>query len=496
VNATTAVAAFGFLAGAAASALVASSDHDDVGSEPQNNKKRKLLLGVDDDAKRTQSDEDGDNVDDTSDCIYLDYNGTTPVYPDVLQEMLPYLTRHYGNASSGHCLSRAPKRALEEARRRVLTHMLGVDESDEGEFDLSSIVFTSCGTESDNLAIHLAMLHSPNAVPVEELLAGSSSSKKKKKEIQLPHIVTSNIEHPAVEACLRTLEERGLLDVTYVPVGKDGRVSAEDVVEAIDDERTVLVTLMLANNETGAIQPVAEVAEHCNDVGVLFHTDASQAAGKIPLNLKDLGEPDFVTLAGHKMGAPKGVACLYVKPDTYNEKVSNSNGVQIVGGSQEFGVRAGTENVASIVGMGYAAAKAAAALPESAERMRKLRDRLYRNLQRGLGPANVRKNGPDDPELTLPNTLSVGIAGVRSGAVLAAVGDRVAASAGATCHSSPDCGISGVLKAMKVPKEFAVGTLRLSLGPSTTQADVDKASQILIAEVKKQQKEKKKIRKR
>jgi cysteine desulfurase len=246
------------------------------------------------------------------------------------------------------------------------------------------------------------------------------------------------------------------------------------------------VTLMLANNESGALQPVKEVAEHCRTVGILCHTDAAQAAGKVSVDLhKSLGDCDMVSLVGHKIGAPKGVACLYVRPGCLEEEKFgrsmphhfHGHGVMLIGGDQEFGRRGGTENVPSIVGFGQAAVLAVRLLTKNAEHLELMRARLLLKLQDLLGTNMVRANGPEDVALRLPNTLSVGLKNIRGKDLLGAIADRVAASAGATCHSTG--AVSGVLRAMQVPEEFARGTLRLSLGPKTTPEDVDKAADII-----------------
>lgn len=384
--------------------------------------------------------------------IYLDYNGTTPVYPNVLKAMIPFLVHHFGNPSSGHWAGREPRSAIDQARRKILGLLGKTGDS----ADLKSIWFTSCGTEADNLAIHVAL----------------QSCKATKG---LPHIVTCNVEHMAIEGCLKRMEEEKRCQVSYVPVQEDGRVRAEDMKAAIRND-TVLVSLMLANNESGALQPVAEVSRYCREKSVLFHTDAAQAAGKVSVRLDDLGDADLVSLVGHKLGAPKGIACLYVRPGCVPQL--HSGNVLLIGGGQEHGRRGGTENVPYIVGMGEAAAIATKEWKKNAEQMERLRSRLLLRLEKDLGKSNIRANGPSDPTMRLPNTLSVGMKGVHSGKLLVAVGDRVAASAGATCHSTDS--VSSVLKAMNVPLEFARGTLRLSLGPKTTAEDVDRAAAILV----------------
>jgi cysteine desulfurase len=393
-------------------------------------------------------------------CIYLDYNGSTPIYPQVLESMMPYLTEHYGNPSSSHIMGKEPRRAINQARESLLK-LLGAPTS-----QLNSLWFTSSGTESDNLAIELALQSTP--------------------DIEDKHIVTCNVEHQAVELYLKKLEGQGKIKVTAVPVDQEGRVSAKDMIAAIRPN-TILVTLMLANNESGALQPVQEVARECRKRGILMHTDAAQAAGKVSVRLEDLGYPDMIAVVGHKLGAMKGIAALYVREGCFQEqgrKLQNQ-GVMLIGGGQEFGRRAGTENTPSIVGFGTAAEMALSGLPQNARHMESLRSRLLSNLQAHLGDANVRANGPSDPSLRLPNTLSVGFKNIHSGDLLAEIGHQVGASAGATCHSAGGCW-SAVLKAMKVPEEFGRGTLRLSLGPRSTAADIDRAAIIIAEGVKKQ----------
>jgi len=433
---------------------------------------------------------------------YLDYNGTTPVYPEVFDAMAPYLKEHFGNPSSSHLFGTEPRRGIETARKQILTQLLGVsvaadDNKSNGNddtLDLSAVWFTGCGTESDNLAIRLALLSSPST-------STSGSGSGNSHHGRPKHIVTCNVEHPAIENYLVYLEQQnntnnydvvsssGGIRVTRVPVDEEGRVSARDVLAAITPD-TVLVTLMLANNESGALQPVREVAEECRRRGVLCHTDAAQAAGKVSIHLSEMGNPDMVTIVGHKIGAPKGIAALYVRPGCLNEKEhgrvfnnannNNNTGVLLIGGGQEFGRRGGTENTPYIVGLGKAAEMAQTNLERNASHTEGLRNRLLGNLRRLLGTAKVRVNGPNDPKQRLPNTLSVGLDGVRSGELLASVGHVVAASAGAACHSS--CGsssISSVLLAMNVPESFARGTLRLSVGPGTTSRDIDEASELI-----------------
>jgi cysteine desulfurase len=407
-----------------------------------------------------------------SSCIYLDYNGTTPIYPEVLEAMMPYLTCHYGNPSSPHAFAVAPRAAIDAARSQILRCLLEAPD----DTPLSSIVFTSCGTESDNLAIHIALLNASERK--QERRGGAPSSP------EVPHIVSSNIEHPAIEACLRSLERQGRCAVTFVPVQTDGIIKISEVKRAMTSS-TVLVTVMTANNEVGSVQPIAEIAGLCRAAGVLFHTDAAQAAGKIPVTLQTLGDPDLVSLVGHKLGAPKGVACLYVRPGSLANGAESASAL-LIGGGQEGGRRAGTENTPYIVGMGAAAEHASRGLTRNAARLRSMRSLLLQKLRDELGADLVRPNGPDEDSLRLPNTLSVGLRGVHSGRLIQAIGDRVAASAGATCHSTEDAPVSGVLQAMGVPLEYARGTLRLSLGPNTLARDVTLAASIIAKEARKQ----------
>jgi cysteine desulfurase len=386
-------------------------------------------------------------------CIYLDYNGTTPIHPLVLAAMLPFLTIHFGNPSSSHYFGAQPKLAVEEARLSLL-NLIGIPNEPP-----SSIWFTGCGTESDNMAIQLAI----------------QSSQKR-------HVVTTNVEHPAITECLKALEEDGKITVTYVPVQQDGRVSAKDVIDAIDPDKTMLVTIMLANNESGALQPVKEIAAHCRQHQILMHTDAAQACGKV--NVADLcGDADLITIVGHKLGAPKGVAALYVRDGCLVGLPDNNRGIMLQGGGQEGGRRGGTENVPYIVAMGTAADLAVQNLPANMKHMEAMRSRLLKNLKREIGD-EIRPNGPTDPQHRLPNTLSIGIPGIVSGSLLNKISRQVAASAAAACHSSGAGTISSVLLAMEVPTEYARGTLRLSLGPTTTADEIDKAASIIAKQVK------------
>lgn len=432
-------------------------------------------------------------------CVYLDYNGTTPIHPAVLEAMLPYLTEHFGNPSSSHYYGQEPKRAVNQARLSLLKLIQQKQENSvNAVIDPSSVIFTGCGTESNNLAIRLALLSSLHKANDEGIL----------------HVVTTNIEHPAISQCLNSYSSGGLapkISVTLVPANEDGIVSTEDIISAIQPN-TALVTVMTANNEVGSIQPVFEIAKQCRQQNVLFHTDAAQAVGKIDLRgLADstLGA-DMITIVGHKFGAPKGIAALYLRPNCFNEcgRVDPEEGgsVLLMGGGQEGGRRGGTENVPYIFGMGRAAellleeCKGGDGKMEGWQRnslhMEQMRNRLLDNLVKGFDQKSdeesetVRPNGPKDPKQRLPNTLSVGLKGVQSGDLLVKIGDIVACSAGSACHSSSaTCGqvsYSAILKCIGVKPEYAIGTLRLSVGPDTTEEDVDFAADIIVKEARSQ----------
>ena len=411
-------------------------------------------------------------------CVYLDYNGTTPVYPPVLEAMMPYFTDNFGNPSSSHHFGTKPKAAVIKARRSLLSLIQEPVASDP-----SSIMFTGCGTESNNMAIRLALLSSAHEATEEGL-----------------HVVTTNIEHPAITQCLMSYVNGGLtpkITVTEVPVNEFGIVSASDVIDAIQ-ENTALVTIMTANNEVGSLQPVFELAKICREKKILFHTDAAQAVGKVDLRgLADAEDgADMITIVGHKFGAPKGIAALYIRPNCMNEngrvKPENGGSVLLMGGGQEGGRRGGTENVPYIVGLGQAAEMLfvqhgdKAGWETNAAHMQKMRSRLLERISARIedstGQSNItRINGPLNANERLPNTLSIGLKGVQSGRLLANIGEVVACSAGSACHSSSET-YSAVLKAMNVPKEYAIGTLRLSVGPNTTVEEVDFAADVIVKE--------------
>ncbi len=366
--------------------------------------------------------------------IYLDYNASTPVLPEVVDAMLPFLRERFGNPSSAHAFGRAARAAVEKARGEVAA-LLGCD-SDE-------IVFTSGGTEANNLAIRGVT----EALPDER------------------HVVTSVIEHPAVAGPCSWLERHGWR-VTRAGVDAHGRVRVEDIAAALD-MGTALVTVMHANGETGVVQPIAEMAAVARRAAVLVHTDAAQSVGKVPVHVRELGV-DLLSIAGHKLYAPQGVGALYVRRGTSLLPFA-------LGAGHEHGLRPGTENVASIVGLGVACARARVDLGAESERVRRLRDLLWEEL-RGRVPG-LAMNG--HPVERLPNTLSVRFPSVSGPTLLAAV-PELAASTGSACHAGQERAPSVVL-AMGLPPREALGTVRLTLGRGNTEEDVRRASASLAA---------------
>jgi cysteine desulfurase len=366
--------------------------------------------------------------------IYLDYNATTPIDPRVAEAMGPLLTGGFGNPSSTHAEGRRAKLALEEARRKV-AHCLGCSPSE--------VVYTSGGSESNNLAIRGLI----------EARGGG-------------HVITSAVEHPAVLEVVLALEIERRIELTIVGVDRFGRVDPGAVAAALRDD-TVLVSLMLANNEVGTLQPVTEVAALCRERGVAIHTDAAQAVGKVQVNVTDLGV-DLLSVAGHKLYAPKGVGALYVR-----EGVEITP--QIRGASHERGRRAGTENVLLAVGLGAACELALSEVAEEQERLADLRSRLAVGLRAGSG--DLVEHG--HPEERLPNTLSVAFPGRDAGGLLGVLAEDLAASAGSACHSGATM-ISYVLQAMGVEPALARATVRLSLGRFTTEEEIDRATTLIL----------------
>jgi len=366
--------------------------------------------------------------------IYLDYNGTTPHDPEVIAAMRPYLEEEFGNPSSGHSYAAKPRQALETARRQVAGLL---------NCDAEEVVFTSGGTEANNWAI-LGTAHA---------LRGRGR-----------HIVTSRIEHPAVLNVCTFLEKEGYA-VTYLPVDARGMVNIAEVESALRPD-TVLISIMHANNEVGTIQPISEIASVARTRGIRLHTDAAQSAGKIPVDVAAMGV-DLLSLAGHKLYAPKGVGALCIRKGVQLETFMH-------GAGQEMGRRAGTENILEIVGLGKACEIAARNLEHNCRHLQDMRDRLQAGIAAAV--ADVRLNG--HPEKRLPNTLSLSFRDIEANRLLEAIGPAVAASAGAACHAG-SVAISHVLKAMAVPVEWAMGTLRLTTGRMTTAEEVERAVQII-----------------
>ncbi len=371
--------------------------------------------------------------------IALDMNATTPVDPAVRDAMLPYLSEAWGNPSSAHALGPAPKAGVKKAREQ-LAALLGADPHE--------IVFTSGGTEGDNWAI----------IGVQDHCALHTPARRT--------IVVSAVEHPAVMAPARHLERLGRAEVRVIPVGEDGRADVK-AAGGLLDETVSVVSVMHANNETGVLQPVKEIAKLAHDVGAVMHTDAAQSLGKVPVDVNDLGV-DLLTVAGHKLYAPKGIGALYVRAGT---------GIvsYLHGGGQEQGRRAGTENVPYVVGLGQAAALAQAALSRR-EALAGLRDRLQQKLREGLGDRLVVLGHPAH---RLPNTLSCCVRGTTGAALLGAC-PAVCASTGSACHDG-SVALSAVLAAMGVTPDVGQGALRISLGRHTTRDEVDRAAAMLLA---------------
>jgi cysteine desulfurase NifS/selenium donor protein len=369
--------------------------------------------------------------------IYLDYNATTPVDAEVAEAMRPYLEEYFGNPSSSHWYGTQAKKAIEKARKQV-ANLLNC-QPDE-------VTFTSGGTESNNYAIK-----------------GSASANRHKGN----HIITSTVEHPAVIEVCKYLEGNGF-QVTYVPVDEFGLVDVADVEKAITPQ-TILITIMHANNEVGTVQPVLEISKLASQRGIIMHTDAAQSVGKIPTSIDEL-QVDLLSIAGHKLYAPKGIGALYIRAGTHLQKL-------IHGADHEQDRRAGTENVLEIVGLGKACEIAKRDLEKNSLRMKTMRDRLHKGLQEGLG--EIRLNG--HPEKRLPNTLSVSFANIEANTILSEI-EGVAASAGAACHSD-SVDVSPVLAAMRVPLEYAMGTVRFSTGKLTNEDEIDQAIGIIVAAV-------------
>ncbi len=367
--------------------------------------------------------------------IYLDHNATTPVHPEVLEAMLPYLRDEWGNPSSIHWAAREPKKAIDSAREKVAA-LLGCEANE--------IVFTSCGSESNNFAIK-----------------GVASALKGKGD----HIITTSVEHPSVLNTCKYMAKEGW-EVTFLPVDSYGMIDLDQLRDSIT-ERTVLISIMFANNETGTIFPVEEIGRIAKERGVLFHCDAVQAVGKVKIDVKEMNI-DLLSLSGHKLYAPKGVGALYVK-----------RGVRLTplihGGHQERNRRAGTENVAGIVALGKACEIAMRDMEEEVAHLTRLRDRLEKGIMERI--EHVRLNG--HPTKRLPTTLNVSFEYIEGESILLNLDMKgVAASSGSACTSG-SLEPSHVLMAMGVPPEVAHGSVRFSLGRDNTEEDIDYVLEVL-----------------
>ena len=372
--------------------------------------------------------------------IYLDYNATTPHDPEVIAAMRPFFEEEFGNPSSSHFYGSKPKQAVIKAREQIASLINCRPEE---------MIFTSGGTESNNFAIK-----------------GIAQSLRHKGN----HIITTQIEHPAVLEVCNFLQTTGF-EITYLAVDEFGLVSAADVAAAIKKE-TILISVMHANNEVGTVAPITEITQLAKKHDIAFHTDAAQSVGKIPVDVNQL-EVDLLSIAGHKVYAPKGVGALYIRQGLAPTKLMH-------GAGQEMAVRAGTENVLEIVGLGTACEIAKRDLEKNLKHMQAMRDRLHEGIKKGCD--QIKLNG--HPQKRLPNTLSISFLGLEANRILDAIGSEVAVSAGAACHSDT-VQISDVLTAMNVPLDWAKGTLRLTTGRMTTAADIDKAVQVICAAVEK-----------
>jgi cysteine desulfurase len=363
------------------------------------------------------------------DVIYLDNNATTKVAPEVVETMLPYLSEYYGNPSSMHSFGGNVGQEIKEARSSI-ANLIGASPEE--------IVFTSCGTESDGTAIRAALESNPDK----------------------RHIITSRVEHPAIKSLYEILSKKGYR-VTFVPVDNEGRLDLDYFYKSLDDD-TAIVSLMWANNETGVIFPVEEISREVKDRDILFHTDAVQAAGKIPIDVDSTGV-DMLSLSGHKFHAPKGIGILYIRKGT-------KFAPYMIGGHQENGRRGGTENVASIIALGQAAKLAKQHLEENSYAcVSELRDKLESHLLERITYSMV--NG--DTANRLPNTTSIAFEYVEGEAILLMMNEHgICASSGSACTSG-SLEPSHVLRAMGVPFTAAHGSIRFSLSRYTTEKEID-----------------------
>ena len=361
--------------------------------------------------------------------IYIDNNATTKVADKVIQEMLPFLGELYGNPSSTYAFAKQVDKKIKQARQRV---------ADLINAEPKEIIFTSCGTESNNTAIYSAI----KAFPEKK------------------HIITSSVEHPAISKVCTYLEKTKGYEITFIPVDKKGLLNL-DLLYSSMSNNTALISLMWANNETGVLFPIKEIAEKAREKGILFHTDAVQAAGKVALDVKK-ADIDMLSISGHKFHAPKGVGALYVKKGF---KISSL----LIGGSQENGQRGGTENTASIIGLGKACKLAQKELPIMNSKVRELRDYLQNQLLKKISGSSV--NG--DLEQRLPNTLSIGFNSITAESILSLLNrKKICASSGSAC-TSDSIQLSHVLMAMNIPFKTASGTIRFSLSHYNTKKEID-----------------------
>ena len=370
--------------------------------------------------------------------IYLDYNATTPIDLEVIDAMTPFLKEHFGNPSSSHYFGQKAKEAIEKARSQVADFL---------NCNSNEIIFTSGGTESNNYAIK-----------------GLAFTLRDKGN----HIITSKIEHPSVLESCKFLQSNGF-EVTYLPVNEFGLINLSDVEKAITPN-TILITIMHSNNEIGIIQPMEQISKLAVKYNIIFHTDAVQSAGKIPVKVTDFGV-NMLSIAGHKIYAPKGVGALYVKQGIKLTKL-------IHGAGQENNTRAGTENVLEIAGLGKACEIAGRDLAKNATRMKEMRDRLYNGLKKKISDFKLNSQF----ENCLPNTLSLSFKNIDANLLLGKINNRLAVSSGAACHSGKS-EVSGVLKALNVPYEWAKGTLRFSTGKMTTIDEINSALDIIIKNI-------------
>ena len=359
--------------------------------------------------------------------IYLDYNATTPIDKEVAEAMIPYIYENYGNPSSSHQLGINAKKAVEESREKIAALL---------NCTAKEIFFTSGGSESNNTVIK-----------------GVAHTYRHKGD----HIITSQIEHPAVLNPCKFLEQLGY-KISYLPVDAYGMVNISDLEKLITN-RTILVTIMHANNETGTIQPIEDISKICRKHNILFHTDAAQSVGKVSTNVDELGV-DFLTIAGHKLYAPKGIGALYIRKGIAVEPL-------IHGASHEMGNRAGTENVIFNVALGKACEIAKKSLYDN--KIKQLTEYFYESLK-GIFDEQIKLNG--DLHKRLPNTLNVSFLGYHGSEILFKLGDDIAASTGSACHSG-SIAISPVLKAMGIPYTIGQGAVRFSLGRYTTKEEID-----------------------